>query len=368
MPEYPTIKWNASGSFLQVIDQRKLPHEIVFEEIRDVESATAAIREMHVRGAPLIGAVAAYGAHFAIELVIEGLRDREWLAASISSLRKARPTAVNLNWAVDQILHAGRSASSKAELRLATLKRANEIVEEELERSKKIAWAGLPLIEELSAIHPDRAVNVLTHCNAGRLATIDYGTATAPIYLAAERDIPVHVWVDETRPRNQGARLTAWELGERGIPHTVVADNTGGHLMQKGLVDLVIVGTDRTTRNGDVVNKIGTYLKALAAHDNDVPFYVAAPSSSIDWSLEEGSDVPIELRDEEEIHFVDGLYEGNKVSVRITPENSDAGNYAFDVTPARLVTGLITERGMCRPDDIPSLFPEKMESLEKTDG
>jgi methylthioribose-1-phosphate isomerase len=358
MARCPTIEWSDSGGFLQVIDQRWLPHKLVLEEIRDIESATTAIRDMHVRGAPLIGAVAAYGIHFALELVFEGARDKDWLSEVLKQLRSSRPTAVNLNWAVNQVLDAARTASSSDEISAMTMRAAHKVVEAELERSRLIGEAGIGLIEDLAARKVGQPVNVLTHCNAGRLACIDYGTATAPIYLAVERGLPVHVWVDETRPRNQGARLTAWELGEKEIPCTVIADNTGGHLMQRGLVDIVLVGTDRTTRNGDVVNKIGTYLKALAAGDNDIPFYVAAPSSSIDWSLEDGSVVPIELRDEDEVHNVVGSLEGEPATVRVTPEDASASNYAFDVTPARLVTGLITERGICRPAEIETLFPE----------
>ena len=358
MAETPTIRWNASGGYLEVIDQRFLPHEVVIEEIRDVETATAAISEMHVRGAPLIGAVAAFGVHFAIELVMEGLRDKTWLSEAVHALRASRPTAINLNWAVDAVIEAAKTGDSRDAVKLQTLTAAIRIVDDELQRSIDIGTAGLPLIEKLARKRPEQPVNVLTHCNAGRLATIDYGTATAPVYVAVEKGIDVHVWVDETRPRNQGARLTAWELAERGVACTVIADNTGGHLMQKGLVDLVIVGTDRTTRNGDVVNKIGTYLKALAAHDNDVPFYVAAPSSSIDWRLEDGASVPIELRDEDEVHYVYGARKSGVKKVRVTPPGAVAGNYAFDLTPARLVTGLITERGICRPDELSSLFPE----------
>jgi len=358
MMHTPTIAWSDSGGFLHVIDQRWLPHRVVLEQIRDVETAAAAIREMHVRGAPLIGAVAAYGTHFALELVMSDICDKDWLTEAIHRLRSARPTAVNLNWAIDQVLDAARGAASKDEIPRVTLKAAHRIVADELERSRLIGEAGVPLLEEIAAQRDGQPVNILTHCNAGRLACIDYGTATAPIYLAAERGVPVHVWVDETRPRNQGARLTAWELGEQNIPFTVIADNTGGHLMQRGLVDIVLVGTDRTTRNGDVVNKIGTYLKALAARDNDVPFYVAAPSSSIDWNLKEGSDVPIELRDADEVHHVTGTIDGEPATVRVTPDHSSADNYAFDVTPARLVDGLITERGICPANDIQSLFPE----------
>jgi len=315
MMHTPTIKWSDSGGFLHVIDQRWLPQRVVLEEIRDVVSATTAIREMHVRGAPLIGAVAAYGTHFALELVMAGVLDRAWLKEAIHRLRTARPTAVNLNWAVDQVLEAARAAASKDEIPRVTLEAAHRIVADELERSRLIGEAGLPLLEEIAGKKPGRPVNILTHCNAGRLCCIDYGTATAPIYLAAERGLPVHVWVDETRPQNQGARLTVWELGERNVPFTVI-------------------------------------------DDNGIPFYVAAPASSIDWTVEKGSDVPIELRDEDEVHHVTGSIDGEPATVRVTPDDAPAGNYAFDVTPARLVDGLITERGICPADDIYSLFPE----------
>lgn len=358
MSRQATIEWNRSGEFLIVIDQRVLPHELRTEQIRDVDGAIEAIRDMHVRGAPLIGAVAAYGAHFAIRTVVEGKEKKKWLTKAIDRLRSARPTAVNLNWAVDRVLHAARSATTPVEVIDGSLAEAHAIVAEELERSRRIGEHGLPLIEQIAS-ERDGPVNILTHCNAGRLACIDHGTATAPIYRARELGIDVHVWVDETRPRNQGARLTAWELREQDVPCTVIADNVGGHLMQNGMVDLVIVGTDRTTRNGDVVNKIGTYLKALAAKDNDVPFYVAAPSSSIDSSIESGGEVPIELRDASEVHFITGLVDDQLVRARVTPNEVDVGNYAFDVTPASLVTGLITEHGVCAPADVESLLAEQ---------
>lgn len=357
MERQATIEWNRSGEFLIVIDQRVLPHELRTEEIRDVDGAIEAIADMHVRGAPLIGAVAAYGAHFAIRTVVEGKEKRKWLAKAIDRLRSARPTAVNLNWAVDRVLDAARSATTPATVIEGSLAEAHAIMAEELERSRRIGEHGLSLIERIAG-RREGPVNILTHCNAGRLACIDYGTATAPVYRAHEAGIDVHVWVDETRPRNQGARLTAWELREQGVPCTIVADNVGGHLMQNDMVDLVIVGTDRTTRNGDVVNKIGTYLKALAAKDNDIPFYVAAPSSSIDLSIEEGSDVPIELRDAGEVHFISGLVDDELVKARITPDHVEAGNYAFDVTPASLVTGLITEHGVCPPGEVLTFLTE----------
>jgi len=342
----PTIVWDDQGACLRVIDQRWLPHRLVVERLRSVDQVVVAIRQMWVRGAPLIGATAAYGAYFAWQN--SGGRDDAAVAAAALKIKAARPTAINLAWAVDHVMRQAREASSEGDRAAAALRAAHDIVAAELERSQRIGEHGLTLIADIAARKHGEPVNVLTHCNAGRLATIDLGTATAPIYLATGRGILVHVWVDETRPRNQGAGLTAWELSRRGVPHTVIVDNAGGHLMQKGLVDLVIVGTDRTTRNGDVVNKIGTYLKALAAHDNGVPFYVALPSSSIDWSMATGGDVPIETRDGSEIGRVFGLDESGKPnSVQIIPPGSDVANYAFDVTPARYVTGLITERGIC---------------------
>ncbi|HUF09443.1 MAG TPA: S-methyl-5-thioribose-1-phosphate isomerase [Rhodothermales bacterium] len=342
----PTIVWDDQGACLRVIDQRWLPHRLVVERLRSVDQIVVAIREMWVRGAPLIGATAAYGVYFAWQN--SGGCDDAAVAAAALKIKAARPTAINLAWAVDHVMRHAREASSKGDRAAAALRAAHDIVAAELERSQRIGEHGLTLLADIAARKDGEPVNVLTHCNAGRLATIDLGTATAPIYLAAGRGIPVHVWVDETRPRNQGAGLTAWELSRRGVAHTVIVDNAGGHLMQKGLVDLVIVGTDRTTRNGDVVNKIGTYLKALAAHDNGVPFYVALPSSSIDWTMATGGDVPIETRDGAEIGRVFGLDESGKPnSVQIMPPGSDVANYAFDVTPARYVTGLITERGIC---------------------
>ncbi|MDX1741620.1 MAG: S-methyl-5-thioribose-1-phosphate isomerase, partial [Rhodothermales bacterium] len=274
-------------------------------------------------------------------------------------LKEARPTAVNLAWAVDRVLGSVLAASSLASKKTATRAEADKIAAEEVERCHLIGEAGFPLIERLHA-ESDRPINILTHCNAGWLACVDYGTATAPIYLAHDRGIPVHVWVDETRPRNQGSRLTAWELGQHGVPHTVVVDNAGGHLMQRGMVDIVLVGSDRTTRTGDVANKIGTYLKALAAHDTGVPFYVALPSSSIDWSLDEGALIPIEQRDADEVRYVRGSAGGETVDVLVTPTHSEAANHAFDITPSRLVTGLITERGVCPATEsgLRSLYPE----------
>jgi methylthioribose-1-phosphate isomerase len=360
---------------LCVIDQRWLPHELRIEDLHTAQEVAAAIAGMHVRGAPLIGATAAYGVYLAALGVLEDAkadtpvepfeaRVRELSAA----IKAARPTAVNLAWAVDRACRA-MSVHSGVQDKVDAIRRvADTIVAEELERSRRIGEFGAVVIRSISERKPGQPVNILTHCNAGWLCTVDLGTATAPIYTVFDQGLAVHVWVDETRPRNQGARLTAWELGQHGVPHTVVTDNAGGHLMQRGLVDLVLVGTDRTTYTGDVINKIGTYQKAVAAADNGVPFYVAAPSSSIDWATSDAREVPIEERDSAEVSYVQGLLhaasgerETKQVRVRVTPTTSPASNYAFDVTPARLVTGLITERGICEAtrDGISSLFPDE---------
>ena len=339
---------------VQLIDQRALPHRFVVEDVETVEQMAAAIREMHVRGAPLIGAAAAYGMYLALRAEVD-----ENAAAAL--LRATRPTAVNLAWAIErQLARISTGATVKKKIALAR-ETAETIADEDAEHCRQIGLHGLELIRQVASRKNGRPVNVLTHCNAGWLACVDYGTATAPIYAAHDQQIPVHVWVDETRPRNQGAKLTAWELGEHGVPHTVIADNAGGHLMQQGVVDLVLVGTDRTTYTGDVANKIGTYLKALAAKDNGVPFYVALPSSTFDWTMRDGlAEIPIEERGAEEVKHVDGWVDGKLVEVRVTPENSPAANYGFDVTPRRLVTALITERGICEPNEqsILALFPD----------
>ncbi len=355
----PRPIWIADdGHTLQVIDQRRLPHERVVRELNTVAEAIYAIKEMVVRGAPLIGVTAAWA--------LAGAARREpeapHLAASAARLKAARPTAINLAWAVDRVLAAALACPDPGRRAAAARHEAEAITTAEVENCRLIGEKGLPLIEELARAKPGRPVNVLTHCNAGWLACVEYGTATAPIYAAFERRVPVHVWVDETRPLNQGARLTAWELAAVGVPHTVIADNTGGHLMQRGRVDLVIVGTDRTTASGDVANKIGTYLKALAADDNQVPFYVALPSSSFDWDLRDGlRDIPIEERDPDEVRFVSGWDGERPGRVRVCPAASPAANFAFDVTPARLITGLITERGICRadPEAIRGMFGDK---------
>lgn len=336
-----------------IIDQRVLPHEFSVVGLRSWLDARDAIADMTVRGAPLIGATAAYG------MVLAAARGHD-LEEAARGLAAARPTAVNLQWALDRqqaVLRERPQTDPETVLR----DEARAIADQDVAINEAIGRHGAALVEEAHRANPNRPVRILTHCNAGWLATVDRGTATAPLYLAHEREIPLHVWVDETRPRNQGAHLTAWELAQQGVPHTVIVDNTGGHLMQHGQVDLVITGTDRTTRTGDVCNKIGTYLKALAARDNGVPFYVALPSSSIDWRLRDGiRDIPIEERDPEEITQVTGWDGHRRCTVRITPPHAQALNIGFDVTPARLVTGLITERGICPASEpgLRGLFPE----------
>ena len=330
-----SITRTADGKGARILDQRRLPWEVVWVELRSAHDAEVAIREMWTRGAPLIGATAAYG--LAMALAEDG--SDASLDAAFTLLAEARPTAVNLRWALEQVAEAVRplALGDRAQ---AAFARADAICDEDVALNKAIGEHGLALLRDLHAKHPDRPLNILTHCNAGWLATVDYGTATAPIYLAHDAGIPVHVWVDETRPRNQGALLTAFELAGHGVPHTVIADNAGGHLMMRGQVDAVIVGTDRVTANGDVCNKIGTYLKALAAHDNDVPFYVALPYTTFDAHTATGADIPIEERSGDEVTHVAG--EGG--SIRVTA--SSAANPAFDVTPARLVSGYLTERGL----------------------
>jgi methylthioribose-1-phosphate isomerase len=346
---------------VQLIDQRFLPHRFVIEEVGTVEQMVTAIREMHVRGAGLIGASAGYGIYLATIKAAAGGSFDQHLASAAAQLKATRPTAVNLSWAVERQLKnigEGKTADEKVALALRT---GRLIAEEDEEHCRMIGQRGLNLIEQIARRKAGRPINVLTHCNAGWLAFVDYGSATAPIYAAHDSGLPVHVWVAETRPRNQGSKLTAWELGQHGVPHTVIADSAGGHLMQHGEVDLVIVGTDRTTYTGDVANKIGTYLKALAAKDNNVPFYVALPSSSIDWKMRNGlREIPIEERGAEEIKHAEGWLEGRQVKVCVTPERSPAVNYGFDVTPRHLVTGLITERGVCEANEksIRALFPE----------
>jgi methylthioribose-1-phosphate isomerase len=353
---YRTIWLGTDGTTVQVIDQTLLPHRFVVRDLRTMEDAERAIRTMIVRGAPLIGATAAYG----MALAMATDPSDAMLARAYSALLASRPTAVNLRWALDD-LRARLSALPPGDRREAAYRRAAEICDEDVEICRRIGEHGLAEIKRLKP--RGERLNALTHCNAGWLATVDWGTALAPIYQAHNSGIPIHVWVDETRPRNQGASLTAWELGKHGVPHTVIADNAGGHLMQRGKVDFCIVGTDRTTRRGDVCNKIGTYLKALAAHDNGVPFYVGLPYPSIDWTIEDGHrDIPIEERSAEELSRLSGRGESGEVlSIDILPEGSPAANPAFDVTPARLVTALITERGACAASEsgLLSLYPEQ---------
>jgi methylthioribose-1-phosphate isomerase len=350
---------------VKVIDQRFLPHQLVISDLKTVDHVIAAVKEMVVRGAPLIGVTGAYGVYLAtLNSPGETIED-PYIKAECSRLKSARPTAVNLAWGVDRVFSAVAGVSGNSEKIDIARKEAEKIAEEEVENCRKIGEYGVGLIQEISYRKNKETVHLLTHCNAGWLACIEYGTATAPMYAAFDKGISIHVWVDETRPLNQGARLTAWELGKYGIHHTVITDNAGGHLMQHGMVDMVITGTDRTTYTGDVANKIGTYLKALAARDNNIPFYVALPSSTFDWTLRDGvKGIPIEARDPDEVRYVQGMNRGKIKDVLITPEASPAANFAFDVTPARLVTGFITERGICGASekDILNLFPEKKNS------
>jgi len=362
---------DAGGRTVGVIDQRRLPHEHMVQHLGTVDEAVQAIRDMVVRGAPLIGVTGAYGMYLAARAAAPGDRGSAELERAAARLRAARPTAVNLARAVDRVLQRILSAPDDRHRMALALETAAAITEEEVENCRRIGEHGRPLIEAIARENPGRPVNVLTHCNAGWLACVEYGTATAPIYAAVENGIDLHVWVDETRPLNQGARLTAWELGRYGVRHTVITDNAGGHLMQRGQVDLVIVGSDRTTAGGDVANKIGTYLKALAARDNGIPFYVALPSSTFDWDLTDGiREIPIEARDPDEVRYAEGWDGAGHRRVRLCPELSAAANFAFDVTPARLVTGLITERGICQATarDIGRLFPDKVKQTVPVSG
>ena len=355
---FRSIWLEPDGWSVGAIDQRLLPHEFAVARLTSVEEAAEAIRNMLVRGAPLIGATAAYG----VALAIRADASDAALDSAYKLLIATRPTAINLKWALDEMQAVLRPLPPSARGE-AAYKRAGEIAEQDVGINREIGRHGLGLIEAIAAAKkPGETINILTHCNAGWLATVDWGTATAPIYLAHDRGVSVHVWVDETRPRNQGASLTAWELGHHGVPHTVIPDNTGGHLMQHRMVDLAIVGTDRVAANGDVCNKIGTYLKALAAHDNGVPFYVALPSPTIDFSIDNGRQIPIEQRSAEEVtHMTGRTADGRLETVRVVPDGSPIANYGFDVTPARLVTGLITERGVLRAERaaLASVFPER---------
>lgn len=353
------------GETVQVIDQRQLPHAFIILDLDTVDNVIMAIQEMVVRGAPLIGVTAAYGVFIAARSA-EGRPDHtDFFRRECERIKAARPTAINLIWGVERVVAAINEMAGDVTRIEAARDEAGRIAEEEAENCRLIGEHGVAIVAEISKRKKGATVNILTHCNAGWLACIEYGTATAPMYTAFDKGLDIHVWVDETRPLNQGARLTAWELGKHGIDHTIVTDNAGGHLMQHGMVDLVIVGTDRTTHTGDVANKIGTYLKALAAHDNQVPFYVALPSSTFDWELKNGLiDIPIEERDPDEVRFVQGLDQDGLKKVMISPDTSRAANHAFDVTPARLVTGFITERGVCEANEaaIHNLFPEKTRS------
>ena len=338
--EYRTIWFE--NNIVKIIDQTKLPHQFVIKDLKTVRDAINAIKVMEVRGAPLIGATAAYG----LVLAILENNDQSFLKKSAENLISSRPTAINLKWAVDRMMSKLSGVNSDKILDIA-MSEAKEICEEDIKFCENIGLNGLKIIEEIYNKKKD-TVNILTHCNAGWLATINWGTATSPIYHAHKKKIPVHVWVDETRPRNQGANMTSYELNEEQIPNTIIADNTGGILMQRGDVDMCIVGTDRTLATGDVCNKIGTYLKALAAKDNNVPFYVALPSSTIDWNIKDYKEIPIEERNSEELSHVEGLDEsGNVKKIQFYPKKSKAMNLAFDVTPAKYVTGLITEKGIC---------------------
>ena len=338
--DYKTIWFEKD--VVKIIDQTKLPHKFVIKELKNLDDAVNAIKAMEVRGAPLIGATAAFG----IVLALIENNNQSFLKLACENLVKSRPTAINLKWAVDRMYKKLKKINSDEILNMA-IKEAEAICQEDVGFCKKIGLNGLKIIEDIYK-KKKNIVNILTHCNAGWLATINWGTATSPIYHAHKKGIPIHVWVDETRPRNQGANLTSFELNEENINNTIIADNTGGILMQRGEVDVCLVGTDRTLSNGDVCNKVGTYLKALAAKDNDVPFYVALPSSTIDWNLKKHTDIPIEERDPDELSSIEGLdNEGNVKKVQVYPKNSKSLNLAFDVTPAKYITGLITEKGIC---------------------
>lgn len=360
---YQSIWFDESDpSVIRVIDQNRLPFFFEIKELCSVEDIYNAISDLTVRGAPLIGAAAAFGIYLATLEETSLTGHRNLLENAARYLISCRPTAVNLSRSVNYVMEKLKNKAPEAAREIA-LRAALDICEQEKENCRLIGAHGLPLIEEISKRKQGKPVNILTHCNAGWLACIDYGTATAPVYLAHGSGIPVHVWVDETRPRNQGSRLTAWELGQAGVPYTLITDNAGGHLMQHGMVDLVIVGSDRTTLSGDVANKIGTYLKALAAYDNNIPFYSAFPSSTFDFGISNGlNEIPVEERNPEEVSHVEGLTGGRIEHVRICPDNARSANYAFDVTPARLITGLITEKGICKPEEkeIRKMFSDKI--------
>lgn len=350
---------------IQIIDQRSLPYKFIIEDLKTVDEMAVAIKDMHVRGAPLIGISGAFGMYLA---TLENKKGNfvDFLRQAAEKLKQTRPTAIDLAWAVDKQFEAVIKLNSREQRINTALQNAKAMADESAEQCRQIGQHGCKLIEEISNKKNKRTVNILTHCNAGWLACVDYGTATSPIYTAFDKGIDIHVWVDETRPRNQGARLTAWELLQHGVPHTIIVDNAGGHLMQHNLVDIVITGTDRTTYTGDAANKIGTYLKALAAKDNGIPFYVALPSSTFDWKLKNGiKEIPIEERDGEEIKYIEGQLDEKIERVLLTPKKSPVANYGFDITPARLITGLITERGICEADEksILNLYPEHKNNI-----
>lgn len=358
MSKFRTI-WPTEDKYVEVIDQRQLPHELVVVKLKTYKDAENAIKEMIVRGAPLIGATAAYGIYLAVREMIEKELDGSFLDQAFSDLRASRPTAVNLFWALDKMSVALDDADDFLKV---SWESAAALVEEDVETCRMIGVHGLPIIEEIAARKNGEAVNILTHCNAGMLGCVEWGTITSPIYQAVQKGIKVHVWVDETRPRNQGSNLTCYELTKHEVNHTLIVDNAGGHLMQHGMVDMVIVGTDRTTRDGDVANKIGTYLKALAAKDNNIPFYVALPSTTLDMTIRDGlKEIPIEERNQDEVRYSIGKNaQGVIEPVLICPITTPASNYGFDVTPARLVTKIITERGVCDASEagLLELFPE----------
>jgi methylthioribose-1-phosphate isomerase len=363
---FRTIWLQESSSIISIIDQRFLPHQFVIKELQTVADVVQAIKDMQVRGAGLIGAAAGYGMYLAVLEAAAASSFDEHLQEAAMQLRSARPTAVNPEWAVSrQLMSIASEKTIEGKISIAK-QVATKIADEDAASCLSIGRHGVAIIEAIAKKKEGDTVNILTHCNAGWLAFVDHGSATGPIYEAVERGIKVHVWVDETRPRNQGAGLTAWELLNQGVPHTVIADNTGGHLMQQGMVDMVITGADRVTRAGDAANKIGTYLKALAAFDNHIPFYIALPSSSFDWQILDGvKEINIEERSADELRYMEGLCEGEIKKVLVMPEKSPVVNYGFDITPARLVGGLITERGICNASEksILQLFPEKFSSL-----
>ena len=359
---YRTI-WQSKveRNIVQIIDQRLLPHQFEIIDLLTFRDAIEAISDMAVRGAPLIGGTAAWGMYLASIEAKNRNKDKSIIIEASKEISASRPTAVNLKWAVNRIINAIRETDDLEEIIQIIETEAQNICDEDVTNCENIGKHGLELIKEIANQSPNKEVNILTHCNAGWLATIDRGTATAPIYAARDAGINIHIWVDETRPRNQGASLTAWEFVNEDIPHTLIVDNAGGHLMQHGLVDMCIVGSDRTTRAGDVGNKIGTYLKALAAHDNNIPFYVALPDSTIDWKIRDGiRDIPIEERDSREVSYISGLLDNQVQSVKISPSLTETKNFAFDVTPAKYISGLITPRGITKANeiDINKLYPE----------